>query len=99
MANSRGHRDGRWNSPKVRDDMIHRYVEGNASLRQIAAALDCSYGTVHLVLTAAGVSLRPRGGSPRRAAERVTRGPEPRAESTDVAVPGTPTSHRPRSRS
>ncbi|WP_327009679.1 hypothetical protein OHA72_22090 [Dactylosporangium sp. NBC_01737] len=31
-------RASRWSSPKVRDDMVRRYVEDRQSLRQIAAA-------------------------------------------------------------
>lgn len=68
MAQCSGHRAGRWNSPQIRDDMIRRYVGSRQSLREIAAAVGCSYGTVHLVLTTAGVALRSRGGSSRRAA-------------------------------
>lgn len=66
MANRSGRRIGRWNTAEVRDDMIRRYVDGQQPLRRIAAELGCSYGTVHLVLCAAGVVLRPRGGSSRR---------------------------------
>lgn len=66
--NGRG-RYTRWSSPEVRDGPQRRYVEEQQSLRQVATALGCSYGTVHLTLTGAGVPLRPRGGTPRRTTE------------------------------
>lgn len=99
MANSSGHRESRWGGPEVSADMVRRYVQDRLSMRQIAAALGCSYGTVHMVLTTANVELRPRGGSRRRTADPVTRGPAPPAAMTGAAVPGTTSSHRPRSRS
>lgn len=89
----------RWNSPQTRADMTRRYVSDRQSLRQIAAGLGCSYGTVHLVLTTAGVALRPRGGSPRRTTEPAAQRPEPPTAATAVAAPGTTLSHRPWSRS
>lgn len=61
-------RVGTWGTAEVRDDMIRRYVHDRQSLRQIAAELGCGYGTVHLILSTAGVALRPRGGSRRRTA-------------------------------
>lgn len=36
------------------------YVDGGYSIRQIAAELNCSYGTVHDRLSAAGVRRRPQ---------------------------------------
>ena len=56
----------KWRTPQVREEMARRYVQEGQSLRQIATALGCGYGTVHLVLTEAQVPLRPKGGSRHR---------------------------------
>jgi hypothetical protein len=89
----------RWNNPEVCEDMTRRYVQDRQSLRQIAAELGCSYGTVHLMLTAAGVQLRPRGGSPRRTTEPAAQRPQPPTAATVGAESDTSLSHRPWSRS
>ncbi|MEV4515605.1 helix-turn-helix domain-containing protein [Dactylosporangium sp. NPDC049525] len=56
----------RWRTAQVRDEMVRRYLQHGQSLRQIAGALGCSYGTVHVVLTTAKVQFRPKGGGTRR---------------------------------
>src|SRR4051794_4959075 len=43
------------------DALTANYISG-ASLRELAAAADCSPGTVRARLLAAGVELRPKGG-------------------------------------
>jgi transposase-like protein len=73
-ANRGGGRRRRWNSPAAREDMTRRYVEERKSMREIAREVGCSYGTVHMVLTSGGVTLRPRGGSARRTAGDPDRG-------------------------
>jgi hypothetical protein len=55
----------RWRTAQVRDEMTRRYVQQHQTLRQIAFALGCSYGTVRVVLTTAEVQLRPQGGNHR----------------------------------
>jgi DNA-directed RNA polymerase specialized sigma24 family protein len=52
--------------------IIRRYQAGE-SIRQIAAVLGRSYGTVHRRLYEAGVAFRPRGGNRRRTGARPTR--------------------------
>jgi hypothetical protein len=42
--------------------MQRRYLQQGQSVRQIASAMGCAYGTVHLVLTKENVQFRPRGG-------------------------------------
>jgi hypothetical protein len=46
-----------------RQDIVRRYTAAQESIAVIAAAIGCSYGTVHNVLTRAQVPLRSRGGS------------------------------------
>lgn len=54
-----------WRTAQGRDEMIRRYHQGQ-SVRQVAKAMGCSYGTAHLVLTKAKVQFRPKGGGYRR---------------------------------
>ncbi|MET7424347.1 helix-turn-helix domain-containing protein [Dactylosporangium sp. NPDC005555] len=56
----------KWRTDQVRDEMQRRYLRQGQSLRRIARAMGCAYGTVHGVLTTAGVRLRPKGGGYRR---------------------------------
>jgi DNA-binding MarR family transcriptional regulator/transposase len=44
------------------DDVVDRYGRGG-SLREVAEAVGLSHGTIRQILIAAGVTLRPRGGS------------------------------------
>lgn len=44
-----------------RSDIVRRYVDG-AAIREVAAAVGRSYGTVHRVLTEEGVAMRSRSG-------------------------------------
>ncbi|HEX5403142.1 MAG TPA: helix-turn-helix domain-containing protein [Pseudonocardiaceae bacterium] len=46
-------------------DFIDKYVARTMSIRAIAADSGRAYGTVHRMLTLAGVVLRSRGGKPR----------------------------------
>ncbi|MGI5180559.1 helix-turn-helix domain-containing protein [Dactylosporangium sp. CA-152071] len=55
-----------WRTAQVRDEMQRRYLQQGQSVRQIASAMGCSYGTAHLVLTKAKVQFRPKGGGYRR---------------------------------
>jgi hypothetical protein len=45
-------------------DLKHRYVDQNKPIRTIVQETGRSYGTVHLMLSEAGV-LRSKGGNPR----------------------------------
>ncbi|WP_460492976.1 helix-turn-helix domain-containing protein [Dactylosporangium cerinum] len=90
---------GRWSAPAVRDDMIRRYVEDLQSIRQVAAAIGCSYGTVHLDLTSAGVTMRPHGGARRRAAGPAVHPPDSSTASAAVAAHAAPPSSRAGNRS
>jgi FixJ family two-component response regulator len=51
-------------SAEMQQQVVQRYTS-EQPMRQIAAELGCSYGTVHLLLTRAGTPLRPRGGARR----------------------------------
>jgi transposase len=56
----------------MQQTVVQRYTVGAQPMRQIAAELGCSYGTVHLLLTRAGTPRRPRGGARRtRSSARV----------------------------
>jgi helix-turn-helix protein len=46
---------------------LRKDYENGTTLRALAASSGRSYGFVHRVLTQSGVTLRPRGGSVRRA--------------------------------
>jgi transposase len=64
---------GFWTSAEMQQQVVQRYTKGGQAMRQIAAELGCSYGTVHLLLTRAGTPRRPRGGARRaRSSARVT---------------------------
>ncbi|MCU0300960.1 MAG: helix-turn-helix domain-containing protein [Candidatus Nanopelagicales bacterium] len=54
-------------------DVVARYQAG-ASIRELAASLDRSYGFVHRLLTDAGVELRGRGGATRNRGSRLAAG-------------------------
>ncbi len=56
---------GFWMSAAMQQQVVQRYTTGAQPMRQIAAELGCSYGTVHLLLTRAGTPRRPRGGARR----------------------------------
>jgi hypothetical protein len=48
-------------------DACHRlYVQDRLSIREVATQTRRSYGAVHAMLRAAGISLRPRGNPGRR---------------------------------
>jgi hypothetical protein len=67
--------------------VVQRYTTGEQPMRQIAAELGCSYGTVHLLLTRAGTPLRPRGGARRTGGgARVTASNPPRAAAPYLMV-------------
>ncbi|WP_373318969.1 helix-turn-helix domain-containing protein [Dactylosporangium siamense] len=78
--------------------MTRRYVKDLQSIRQIAAAIGCSYGTVHLVRTSAGVTLRPHGGSRRRAAGPAVHSPDSSTAPAAVAAHAAPPYSRARNR-
>jgi hypothetical protein len=96
-------RPGHWRKPAVRADMVRRYVQGQQSMRQIAADVGCVYSTVNIVLTEEGVQKRSRGGSnggrqasassPAPGTDRA-RGARP---SIGTATPSGTELHRPRS--
>jgi DNA-directed RNA polymerase specialized sigma24 family protein len=58
-------------SNEWRQDIVRRYTAAEESITAIAAAIGCSYGTVHTVLTRAQVPLRSRGGA--RSRDRANR--------------------------
>ncbi|MGM9465390.1 helix-turn-helix domain-containing protein [Streptomyces murinus] len=45
-------------------DWLRKKYDGGASIRSIAREIKRSYGFVHMTLSDAGVTLRPRGGRP-----------------------------------
>ena len=45
-----------------RADIVKRYEIGRQTVRAISAAVERSYGTVHRILTDAGVTMRGRSG-------------------------------------
>jgi hypothetical protein len=52
---------------KLAADLSKRYGAGE-SIRSLAASTGRSYGFIHRILTETGVTLRGRGGAPRKAA-------------------------------
>jgi hypothetical protein len=59
-------------SKAQRTDIVRLYTEDELSIRALAAAFDCSYGTIHYTLKKARATFRTRGGArtPRRAGDR-----------------------------
>ena len=54
---------------KLAADLSKRYGAGE-SIRSLAASTGRSYGFIHRILTETGVTLRGRGGAPRKAAAK-----------------------------
>ena len=52
---------------KLASDLAERYGAGE-SIRSLATSTGRSYGFIHRVLTEIGVTLRSRGGAPKRSA-------------------------------
>ena len=64
-------RRGAWVSgsdrSKLASDLAERYGAGE-SIRSLASSTGRSYGFIHRILTEIGVTLRSRGGAPKRSA-------------------------------
>ncbi|VBA38751.1 hypothetical protein LAUMK13_02255 [Mycobacterium innocens] len=57
-------------SKKTRDQLLHELrnaYEGGASIRNLAASVGRSYGSVHSMLLESGTTMRSRGGPNHRA--------------------------------
>jgi hypothetical protein len=54
---------------KLATDLSKRYGAGE-SIRSLAASTGRSYGFIHRILTETGVTLRGRGGAPKKVAAR-----------------------------
>ena len=52
---------------KLASDLAERYGAGE-SIRSLASSTGRSYGFIHRILTEIGVTLRSRGGAPKRSA-------------------------------
>jgi hypothetical protein len=52
---------------KLASDLAERYGAGE-SIRSLASSTGRSYGFIHRILTEMGVTLRSRGGAPKRSA-------------------------------
>ena len=52
---------------KLASDLAERYGAGE-SIRSLASSTGRSYGFIHRILTEMGVTLRSRGGAPKRTA-------------------------------
>jgi predicted transcriptional regulator len=52
---------------KLATDLAERYGAGE-SIRSLASSTGRSYGFIHRILTEIGVTLRSRGGAPKRSA-------------------------------
>jgi hypothetical protein len=52
---------------KLASDLAERYGAGE-SIRSLASSTGRSYGFIHRILTEMGVTLRGRGGAPKRSA-------------------------------